>query len=428
MHPTVESGRWEAPAAHLWVPRGTGLGSRVLLLAMAMHGPAGWPDNCSYTGRLLGVRRATIRQWRDDLVQRGLLDSDGSVLRPRPAAIPLLRKSSPLPWGVLYRRQKPSPAVLLAMAEILADTLGWHATRKGVRSDAERASMAQVSRNTIRAARAILVDLGMVQAAAEQHGRALVLRCTPVRSWTGSVRSAHRKAPGVQVSRAAANAARFGRLGGGGRYVSSPIVVPTVSSTLPAARVVQELAPGLDGCTVSRNVVGGRDRFGPQVPQSIGAILEAMFPAMPQAKAAARQRTDRRKLSEREQIARIDPDRISALCRMRKPRAVQELLLLGGVFRFPGDRAVHPSVRAAMWRRLQSWTELLASRFMVVDLLRILIDVAMDLNVLSIGSVMLYRVRKLLRCRDANAVLSYSRAGMPVVEMLELLRRRIAAA
>jgi hypothetical protein len=228
--------------AHLWIPAGAAVGNAVLLLAVALDVDGGWPDNCSDTARLFDVTREAVRAWRDRLVAAAFATLEGGRIVPTDRARSLLRCSDPLPRRLLRGNgPRPSPQVLRACASLTADTIGPRSERRGVRTDRERADAVGVGEKAVRAARRLLVSLGLLAAKIEQRGRARVVRVVAELDKAGKPRSAHGSTPAESRLRAAVERAERGRAGlrrgangrpsVGAKQTTSPMQSPT--ETLP---------------------------------------------------------------------------------------------------------------------------------------------------------------------------------------------------
>lgn len=346
-HSAVDTARATRGGSHLWLPRA--LGDAGVLLALVLDREAGHPDNCSATGRQLGVHRDTVRRLRDELVHRGLVVVvDGYLVATAEGCAVQRRGCDPLPRPLLRGRcDRPSLAQLRAAAVVYGDAVGWRADRRGCRSDAERAELAGVHRHTVVAARALLVARGLVAVEELRRGRADLRRArlTEDRSAT------HGRPMSDGRAEASAEHARRGRArlrrgaelvdSGGAELVDTPMQSPTGTIPLQAPPAPPKGFPkpfaqeGFDRQSEPATAVRVAD---PQqrrrrAPAPAGDVLRDLVPELPQARAAQAGRDAGGSAGAEAELRRLvqDPQAVPRLLRLPAPRAVAQVLVASQV-------------------------------------------------------------------------------------------------
>lgn len=206
---------------HLFLPRrprGERTG-RLLLAALAADRPGGHPDNVAATARLVGTAERTVRRWRDELLEAGLLARAGGFLVLGPAwpafleaaAAEFAARGLRFGWDPLPRRLlgDHDPSVLWAAAVVHGDAVGPAAQNQGrwVRADAERAQLANVARSTVVAARRLLDREGLDAFEELRRGRATLRRAR----WRADSKASHGSPMGTVRAAAWAAAGERGR-------------------------------------------------------------------------------------------------------------------------------------------------------------------------------------------------------------------------
>ncbi|MCA8948407.1 MAG: hypothetical protein KDE27_02825, partial [Planctomycetes bacterium] len=251
--------------AHIWIPAGAALRpSTALLLGDVLdiadvHG-TGYPNSPTFISKRWGTSRPTARKDRDELIDLGYVEiriNDGvETLIPTAKTRDLV--FYPLARSLLRGRGKrPRPAVLMAAAALLADTIGPRADRRGIRTDTERADAVGVSRSTIIEARNMLVNRGMIEVQIEFRGREKAIRLVRVvaaRDARGNPMSSHGSPPSEERLDVAGQRAQRGRarLHGGGKSSDSgrgkpadhPCVAPRGSVPMQAPPAPRDGAAG----------------------------------------------------------------------------------------------------------------------------------------------------------------------------------------
>lgn len=147
--------------AHLWIVRG--LGNASLLLALVADVDS-FTDSMNAAARQLRSHRNSVWRWRAELLHQQLVAEDGEGLRTTELARDRLACSDPLPRQLLWPSAPPAtPACLRVAALLYGEVIGWRADRPGVRSDRERAKLADVDRALITSARQLLEGAGLVR-------------------------------------------------------------------------------------------------------------------------------------------------------------------------------------------------------------------------------------------------------------------------
>lgn len=176
---------------HLFLPRrpASERTGRLLLVALAADRPDGHPDNVAATARQVGVAECTVRRWRRDLLDEGLLARTAAGFLVRGPGLPAFEAAAAIEfasrglrwsWDPLPRRLlgRYDAAVLWAVAVVYGDGVGpkGQNPRRYVRADRERAALVNVSRPTIRAARAVIQAHGLAHIEELRRGRANLIR------------------------------------------------------------------------------------------------------------------------------------------------------------------------------------------------------------------------------------------------------------
>lgn len=395
---------------HLWLPRRPSCerSGRLLLVALAADRPDGHPDNCSATGRALGVSRESVRRWRDSAIADGLLAVAAGrlVLGPSwPAWCDRARsefhaRGAVWSWDPVPRRflRGRSPDLIHAAAMVYRDTCG-DGSRRWIRSDAERAAAAGTSRATVAAARAALAAAGMVQVRRHRRGRASL----------------------VSVAMADGSKARHGSPMSDGRAERQQRSADRGRRRRPPARRCHTAAQ-------SRCNIGEHP---PLVPQGNSTPSGPLAPVAAAAAPVARAGIDGRivpiGLHGRQQQKEDPEGRLRAL--LADDRRVRAFVAGGG----SGEHRARELLAAAgvfnaSRRRLEGWPKLLAKRWGTAApamVLGVLADVAAARGrsaPRSFGAVVAARLPRLLAGRPADA-LSESRRGMTLRQLLQAARR-----
>lgn len=401
---------------HLLVPRRphSERTARLLLIALASDRAEGYPDNVAATARRLGVSRPAVRAWRDSLVTARLLQrTAGGLLQPGPAWPEFERQARAefeargLVWGwdSLPRRMvgRLTPNALFAAAVLHGECVA--RVKRFVRSDGERAELANVSRATVRAARDALEREGMSHVEHVRRGRMRLTRMRfDERASHGSpmslVRAANEaaRAAAGRVA-AAATALLRGRGGGnsgtraGGNSRASHHQFPTGNvhhqGSREPVRVAADLSIGSDG------------QF--ELP------LPARAPSRtPDADAAAARQRVEGFLASRAAVARV--------CSLPAESGCRQVLQLAGCF-------------TTSARKLRDWPKQLAARWgrdAVALLVGAVADVAAGVRksrVRSIGAVLAGRLPRVLAHGDAR---SEGHRRQPIGRLLARFERGLA--
>jgi hypothetical protein len=176
--------RWKVRS--LPIPRAADLGLARLLLGLVMQSGT-YPGNVSDLAKRLNTTRTTVRRWRAELVDLGLVTDDGDRLHINDEAIQawkaeqarkLAEKGIPwtsdaLPWACLRDDETDAPRLtptqMLAAAVLVGEA--W-CSRPGIRTDKERATIAKVGVSTVRQARDLLVAHELVEVELVRRGHA----------------------------------------------------------------------------------------------------------------------------------------------------------------------------------------------------------------------------------------------------------------
>lgn len=395
---------------HLWLPRRPSFeaSGRLLLVALAADRPDGHPDNCSATGRILGVSRETVRRWRDSAIADGLLIIAAGRLtlgsswptwcdraRAEFAARGALWSWDPVPRRFLRGR---SPDLIHAAALVYRDTCG-DGKRRWIRSDAERAAAAGSSRATVAAARAALVAAGMVQVRRHRRGRASLVSCAMAEGSKARHGSPMSDGRAERLQRSAERGRRRRR---------------------PVRR-----------CHTGEHRRCNMGEHPPLVPQGNGTPSGPLAPVAAVASPVARAGVDGRivpiGLHGRQQQKENPADRLRAL--LADDRRVRAFVAGGG----SGEHRARELLAAAgvfdsSRRRLEGWPKMLAQRWGTAApamVLGVLADVAAARGrsaPRSFGAVVASRLPRLLAGRPTDA-LSAPRRGMTLAQLLVEARR-----
>lgn len=415
--------------AHLWLPRG--VGNAGLLLALALDRDAGCPDNCTAIGRMFGVDRGTVREWRRKLEADGLVGRcNGFIVATDLGRERLKAGCDPLPRPVLRARRKPSPPVLRACSVVYTDAVGWQSGRRGCRSDAERAALAGVDRKTVIAARRVLAASGLVQIEELRRGRADLRRAR----LTQDRRATHgRPMSEARAKRLATCAARGrSRLREGGGFTDSEgaaFADPPMQSPMGTLPMQAPLAPqdgaaaqrGSDGCATQQQPERRTPATAtPAATRGTASAAEVLRQVLPDLPAAIRDRTAEQHLHcdrVRERLARAD---LARLRRMPVVAAIDAVLGLADVDRVPNAGPRLAGQLAA--RRRRRAVALAAAGLDADDVLEVGVDVATD-PVRSVGAVVARRCARLasgsVGVRD---VVRRSRRDLDLDQRLAMLR------
>jgi hypothetical protein len=162
------------------------MGTTRLLLGLVMQSGT-YPGNVSDLAKRLNTTRTTVRRWRAELVDLGLVTDDGDRLHINGEAVEawkadqarkLAEQGIPwtcdaLPWACLRDDDSDAPRLtptqMLAAAVLVGEA--W-CSRPGIRTDKERATIANVGVSTVRQARDLLVAHELVEVELVRRGHA----------------------------------------------------------------------------------------------------------------------------------------------------------------------------------------------------------------------------------------------------------------
>lgn len=414
------------------VPRSQSLGASRLLLALVLQRQT-YPDNISDIGRRLRASRNTARRWRDELVALGLvrrvagsleLDEKGfSAWRERETE--LLRQRNVdwhcdgLPWALIRGSRGQRQAThtqLLACAVLTSEAL--RRTRY-IRSDAERARLANVSESTVYEARNVMVARGLVTVEHVRRGKAsklarLMFRPALVEGepisdvWAAELQ---RRAQCGQLGIEARRAKGVGNSQATG--VGNAHGTPERYAEPEQAKPTPKAAPKVDRqAEANRRAEEQKQK---QRLEKVGALLS---------KAARQTRIGRGMISkdqkqrDRRDIARelMTPTTVAKLASMSGRSACEQVLLAAGAWsQTPGQRRQTCDALVARYRAQAP--EILLS---------VVADVLLD-NVSDVGAIVADRCKRLTK-GDTISTVRANRRSWPLLRILTAAREHVDAA
>jgi hypothetical protein len=334
------------PRRHLLVSRRPSYeaSGRLLLLALALDRPDGHPDNLAATARLLGSSEQAVRDWRRTLLADGILERRAGFLVAGPALPEWRRRAEadfaarglryghdPVPRAFLARAA--SPSILHAAAVVYGDAVGWERERRFIRTDAERAALANASRPTVRAARAALEAAGLVAVEALRRGRAPLRRVV--------IKPGGRATWGSPMgpARAASLASKAER---------HRVALSTFAPSNEARGTPQQIASGTPQQIASLHQVPSGL---PTIKAETGLTRKDGWPASRKPDGGQKQKTETRNRCAAWFGDRANVERFLKLAARRPEHACRELLALAGCFDRSRKRATEwPAAIVRRWR------------------------------------------------------------------------------